>query len=182
MPVSKCSTIQTSPPSLLVCVLRSLIHKLELNHTLQVGHGVLTTASYEARKFGVRSGMPGKLLGLAFVQLRSDIHQHLSQRNFVRNSSSYPITFIGTVRCQGRLWQFFDVTTPTCVPLVVMKATLSKGSPSSFIQCTYDIGLQHHFVLRRALPISGGVCFGGQACCTRGNQVDRQRWNCAQQG
>jgi DNA polymerase kappa len=25
----------------------------------QVGHGVLTTASYEARKFGVRSGMAG---------------------------------------------------------------------------------------------------------------------------
>lgn len=42
----------------------------------QVGSGVLTTASYEARKFGVRSGMAGALVrsgALVTVLTRVDI-------------------------------------------------------------------------------------------------------------
>jgi DNA polymerase kappa len=40
-------------------VRRSLSARLLIDKRDQVGHGVLTTASYEARKFGVRSGMAG---------------------------------------------------------------------------------------------------------------------------
>ncbi|KAH9985790.1 hypothetical protein BJV74DRAFT_775412 [Russula compacta] len=50
-----------------------------------VGHGVLTTASYEARKYGVRSGMPGYIArklcpDLIFVDLHMSRYSEVSKR------------------------------------------------------------------------------------------------------
>ncbi|KAF8265460.1 hypothetical protein EI94DRAFT_1858275 [Lactarius quietus] len=50
-----------------------------------VGHGVLTTASYEARKFGVRSGMPGHIAlklcpDLVLVDLHMSLYSEVSKR------------------------------------------------------------------------------------------------------
>jgi DNA polymerase kappa len=50
-----------------------------------VGHGVLTTASYEARKFGVRSGMPGHIAlklcpELILVNLHMSLYSEVSKR------------------------------------------------------------------------------------------------------
>ncbi|KAI0295820.1 hypothetical protein B0F90DRAFT_1637231 [Multifurca ochricompacta] len=50
-----------------------------------VGHGVLSTASYEARKYGVRSGMPGYIAlklcpNLIFVNLHMSRYSEVSKR------------------------------------------------------------------------------------------------------
>ncbi|KAI0302716.1 hypothetical protein BC826DRAFT_1089789 [Russula brevipes] len=50
-----------------------------------VGHGVLSTASYEARKYGVRSGMPGYIArklcpDLIFVELHMSRYSEVSKR------------------------------------------------------------------------------------------------------
>lgn len=47
-------------------VLGQNICMITIQHAiLQVGGGVLSTASYEARKYGVRSGMAGESGGIA---------------------------------------------------------------------------------------------------------------------
>ena len=56
--LSNCTTPRFKAKHLLYAT--SFLYTSILMHaTCQVGYGVLTTASYEARKFGVRSGMAG---------------------------------------------------------------------------------------------------------------------------
>lgn len=63
MPAWSSSTTPLSKENRLVYVFEALQHicMTTTEHTtFQVGGGVLSTASYEARKYGVRSGMAGE--------------------------------------------------------------------------------------------------------------------------
>jgi DNA polymerase kappa len=71
-----------------------LLHRTKMfQFSLQVGHGVLSTASYEARKYGVRSGMPGKICAA---------HGAIST-NFAKatsRGSSVPTSFLSISICR----------------------------------------------------------------------------------
>lgn len=58
---------------------------IEILWFIQVGKGMLTTASYEARKFGVRSGMPGFIAQklcpeMVFVPINMARYSEMSKR------------------------------------------------------------------------------------------------------
>jgi len=58
-----------------------------------VGHGVLSNASYEARKYGVRSGMPGEICAA-----HSAISANFSKAT--SRGSSVPTSFLSIFICR----------------------------------------------------------------------------------
>ena len=88
---------------------------------------MLTTASYDARKYGVRSGMPGELhqlLTAIWCIIRS--HKVSLQKNYALTSSSYQTISRGILKCRTLSCPYSDDTIPTCRPLDVMRVTSSK--------------------------------------------------------